>query len=82
MLRTIILAGAVGALLAGSAFAQDSIGIPINAKDPPTKEELERRKATERAYNEAVKKIPDKKSSGDPWGDIRPSATTAKHKQQ
>ncbi len=92
MLRKLIPAAAIVALCTGSAAAQDSpnsasapssLSIPLNRKLPPTREEIERRKANDRAYDAAMKKIPDKKSSGDPWGEIRPGrAPAAKIKQQ
>jgi hypothetical protein len=83
MLRKLIPAGAIVALLIGTAAAQDTPGIPVNPRKQPTSEELEKRKADDRAYDEAMKKIPNKKLSVDPWGDVRPSAPpTAKNKQQ
>jgi len=82
MLRRLIRAGALVVFLAGGAAAQAQ-SIPVNPKTPPTQEEIDRQRATDRAYDAAVKKIPDKKSSADPWGNIRPSSPTAsKNKQQ
>jgi hypothetical protein len=83
MLRKLIPAGAIVVLFAGPAVAQDSFGIPLNQKMPQTREEIERQNASDRAYDAAMKKIPDKKLSVDPWGNIRPSTpTTSKNKQQ
>ena len=90
MLRKLIRAGAFVALWTGPAAAQvnqgpsqSNLSIPLNQKPPPTAGEIERQKASDRAYDAAMKKIPDKKSSGDPWGDIRPATSpTAKNKQQ
>jgi hypothetical protein len=91
MLRKILLAGGLAALFAGPSFAQpaspspsqSNIGIPLNPQRVLTPEEIERQKASDRAYNEAIQKIPDKKPSADPWGNVRPgSATTTKNKQQ
>jgi len=83
MLRKLIRAGAFVAICTVPAAAQDTFSVPINPKLPPTKEEIERQKASDRAYDAAMKKIPDKKSSGDPWGDIRTGTSpTAKNKQQ
>jgi hypothetical protein len=86
MLRKLIQAAAIVALWTGPAAAQvnqtpsqSNLSIPLNQKPPPTREEIERQKARDRDYDAAMKKIPDKKSSGDPWGDIRPAA---KIKQQ
>jgi len=56
----------------------------LKAPDKPlTQEEIEKQKAADRAYEAAVNKIPDKKSSADPWGNIRqPSPTASKNKAQ
>jgi hypothetical protein len=80
MLRKLIRAAVIAAISVGPAAAQDSFGIPVNPKRPLTGEQLEKQKATDRDYDAAMKKIPDKKSS-DPWGVVRPSPT-AKNKQQ
>jgi hypothetical protein len=90
MLRKLIPAVAIIALLTVPAAAQinqgnqgSNLSIPLNQKVPPTAEEIEKQKARDRDYDAAMKKIPDKKPSGDPWGDIRPNkSTTAKTKQQ
>jgi hypothetical protein len=74
MLRKLIQAGAVLVLLTGTAYAQ---GFPMPSmslgkdKPPPTAEEIERQKALDNAYNSATKKIPDKKETTDPWGNVR-----------
>jgi hypothetical protein len=36
-----------------------------------TSEELEKQKEIDRAYKEAIKKLPDQQRSNDPWGNIR-----------
>jgi hypothetical protein len=81
MLRKLIRAAVIAAMLVGPAAAQDSFGIPVNPKRPPSALEIEKQQARDRDYDAAMKKIPDKKSSDDPWGVIRPSPT-AKNKQQ
>jgi hypothetical protein len=91
MLRKLIQAGAIVALFAGPVVAQDTpgsrdtFGVPLNYKRPPTQDELDKQKAEEQAYDKAIQKIPDKKSSADPWGTIRPttpaSSTASKTKQ-
>jgi len=85
MQRKLIQACVIVTLLTGPAFAQNSsLSVPVNTqKPPPTKEEIEKQKAADRAYNAAMQKIPDKKSSVDPWGNVRPSSPSAsKSKQQ
>ncbi len=74
MLRVVIPACVGLFLLTGSALAQDSFGVPLNPKRPLTPEEIERKKAADDAYRAAIQKIPDKKTSADPWGTIRPAA--------
>jgi hypothetical protein len=83
MLRKLIQAGAIVVLFTGAVAAQDSAGIPLNPRKAVTKEDIERQKATDEAYRAAMKKIPDKTSSGDPWGNIRSGTpTAAKNKPQ
>jgi len=84
MLRKLIQAAAIIALLSGTAAAQFMPGIPLNAdKPPPTPEEIEKQKAIDRAYRSAAGKIPDKKPVVDPWANIRTApATATKNKQQ
>jgi hypothetical protein len=90
MLRKLIPAAVLLALWTGPAAAQvnqtpsqSNLSIPLNQKPPPTAEEIAKQNARDRDYDAAMKKIPDKKSSGDPWGDIRPAkSTAAKNKQQ
>ena len=60
-----------------------TLGIPLKTTKSLTQEEIERRKANDRAYDAALHKIPDKKSAVDPWGNIRPAApVAAKHKPE
>jgi len=84
MLRILLQAGAIIAFFTGPAFAQNpSLSVPLNPKTPTTQEEIDKQKAADRAYEAAMRKIPDKKSSVDPWGNIRPSSpAAAKNKQQ
>jgi hypothetical protein len=69
-----VLAGAaVAALLAGPAAAQMSTPninlIPeLQSKTP---EEKEQDAIRDKAYRESLKKIPDAKTSNDPWGTVR-----------
>jgi len=87
MLRTFARAAGIIAVLTGPAFAQASdppvtAGVPFNANLPPSPEEIAKRQAADRDYNAAMQKIPDKKESSDPWGDVRPTASTSKKKPQ
>jgi hypothetical protein len=83
MLRKLIQVGAIVTLMTGAAAAQDTVGIPLNARKTLTKEDIDKQRATDDAYRAAMKKIPDKRSSDDPWGNVRQAApTTAKNKQQ
>ena len=86
MLRKLLPACAIVALISWPAFAQSdsssgSVGVPLNPEKRLTPEEIEKRKEADRAYNAAIQKIPDKKPSSDPWGNIRPGSPTAKNKQ-
>jgi hypothetical protein len=82
MLRKLVYAGVILGICAGPAAAQDSFGIPVNPKRPPSGAEIEKRKATDRDYDAAMKKIPDKNTSADPWAVVRPNASQTSRKQQ
>jgi|SRR3954447_21584026 hypothetical protein len=62
------------ALLAGSAVPAKAQLPNINLlADGPSKspEEKEAEEARDRAYKDTMRKIPDAKSSADPWGNVR-----------
>jgi hypothetical protein len=97
MLRKLVYASAIVLLIASAAGAQSNSGTQSNSDvqssplsmpfkpkaPPPTQEQIERQKAADKAYDTAIHKIPDKKSSADPWSDVRPASSTAtKSKQQ
>jgi len=80
MLQRLVCAGAIVLLITGAAGAQSNsdaqspLSVPFKPKaPPPTQEQIDRQKAADRAYEAAVQKIPDKKSSADPWGNVRPA---------
>jgi hypothetical protein len=93
MFRTLIGAAALVILVAGAAKAQynsssggNNSGGNINMNMMPdsrrhlTPEEAQREREIESRYNETINdKIPDKKVSNDPWGNMRstPAASTA-----
>jgi hypothetical protein len=81
MLKKIIQAAVIIAILTGPAAAQVPLNFPTGASRPLTPEEIERQNAIDNAYKSATKKIPDKKPVADPWGDVRPNPATAKNKQ-
>jgi hypothetical protein len=62
---------AVFAILAGPAFAQvPNVNlIPELASKTPEEKELEAEQ--QKAYRDSLKKIPDVKTSSDPWGAVR-----------
>jgi hypothetical protein len=64
---------AVVALLSGPAYAQsESPHINLLADQPSkTPEEKEQEAAQQQAYRESLRKIPDAKTSSDPWGNVR-----------
>jgi len=71
----ILGATALIVLLAGPAYAQmPNINLmpELNSKTP---EEKETEAARDKAYKESLKKIPDAKSSADPWGGVRSTDT-------
>ncbi len=78
VLRKIILAGAIIALLSANASAQIR-ALPDN-HDQPTKEEREQ-KAKHDAYEAASKRLPTTTKS-DPWGTVRPTSEPAPLKKK
>jgi hypothetical protein len=83
ILASIVFTAPALAQSAGSdTSSQTSVGIPLKYDVPPTPDEIDKRRANDRAYQAAIQKIPDKKGSADPWGTIRPPAPTSKNKQQ
>jgi hypothetical protein len=71
-MRTLIAAALI-ASLAGAAYAQGvgpRRGTP-QAKPAQKTEDLAKKKADEKAYNDALKKIPESKEKPDPWKTMR-----------
>ena len=68
----ILSVAAVMVLLTAPAFAQDTPHINL-MQDVPSKspEEKEQDAIRDKAYKESLKKIPDAKTSSDPWGTVR-----------
>jgi hypothetical protein len=71
----ILSALAVAALLSAPAYAQmqtPNINLlpEVTSKTP---EEKEQEAIRDQAYRESLKKIPDAKTSSDPWGTVRSS---------
>jgi hypothetical protein len=62
---------AVIALLTGPAYAQAPNINLIPELQSKTPEEKEAEAVREKAYKESLKKIPDAKTSSDPWGNVR-----------
>ena len=60
-------------LLTAPAFAQQDMPHINLMQDGPAKspEEKEQDAIREKAYKESLKKIPDSKTSSDPWGTVR-----------
>jgi hypothetical protein len=85
MLRKLIPAAAILALVAGPAApasAQVALSPFKEQEKKLTPDELKAKQDQERDYKAAIDKIPEKKVTVDPWGDIRPAPqATAKNKQ-
>ncbi|GAB1716526.1 MAG: hypothetical protein NTAFB05_15680 [Nitrobacter sp.] len=61
----------MAALLSGPALAQ-SPHFNLLADGPgKTQEEIAKQQATEKAYKDTLRKIPDATTSNDPWGSVR-----------
>jgi hypothetical protein len=69
--KSIFRAAAVITLLVSPAYAQMPNINLIPETISKTPEEKEAEAARDRAYRESLKKIPDTKTSSDPWGNVR-----------
>jgi len=67
----ILSAAAVIVLLTAPAYAQTPNINLIPELQTKSPEEKEAEAAREKAYKESLRKIPDAKSSSDPWGTVR-----------
>lgn len=67
----ILGAAAVIVLLTAPAYAQTPHINLIPELQSKTPEEKEADAVRERAYRDSLKKIPDAKTSSDPWGNVR-----------
>lgn len=67
----IVGAAAMIALLAGPVHAQAPNVNLVPELASKTPEEKEAEAARDRAYKESLRKIPDAKTSADPWGSVR-----------
>jgi hypothetical protein len=67
------IAAATVAMLVGPACAQSQGKAPTleEMMDSKTPDQVEKEKAADKAYKESLKKIPDAKTSSDPWGSAR-----------
>ena len=87
MLRNLIQAAAILALVTGPAAAQMALSPFKEQEKKLTPDELKAKQQRDKDYKAAMDKIPDKKVTRDPWGDIRPAPqntapqSTAKNKQ-
>lgn len=66
-----VLLGAALALAAGPAAAQTPNINLIPELQSKTPEEKEQDAIKDKAYRESLRKIPDAKTSNDPWGSVR-----------
>ena len=87
MLTKLVFAGAIVLLIQGTAAAQynnnggldtsgagsDHLSIPVvpHQASSPTAEQSWRQKELDKAYEATTRAIPNKKTSTDPWGDLR-----------
>jgi uncharacterized protein YecT (DUF1311 family) len=84
MLHKAIVAASILLLMTAAVFAQvPQPGVHLKDDKPSrTKEQKEYDKALDRAYQSAIKKIPEAEKKSDPWGNIRPTpSAAAKNKQ-
>jgi hypothetical protein len=72
-----ILAVAILALAAGPAAAQVALSPFKGQEKRLTPDELAKQKASDSAYRAAMDKIPEKKVTVDPWGNLRSAPSTS-----
>jgi hypothetical protein len=76
VLRVVVPAVTVIALLPGSALAQNALMPTFSLQGEPkrklTPDEQEKQDQLDNAYKAATNKIPDQKASNEPWGNVRP----------
>jgi hypothetical protein len=77
-MRTLTVAAALLGLLVLPAKAQMGGGGRHHRGDDSAKTDTKKAKADEKAYKEALKKIPEPKEKYDPWSGARPSNQKAK----
>jgi hypothetical protein len=71
-MRTLAMAVAALALVAAPADAQMGGGKRGHRTDDTTKTDDTKKKADDKAYQEALKRIPDSKEKYDPWAVTKP----------
>jgi hypothetical protein len=80
-MKTLMVAAALLALLVTvPSDAQMGGGGGRGHKGAESKTDDKKPKVDEKAYNEALKRIPDSKEKYDPWGGARPSTDTKQAK--
>ena len=72
----VLRAVAVISLLAGPAYAQTPHVNLLTDTPTKTQEEKDADAVKEKAYRESLRKIPDAKTSSDPWGAVRSTDTS------
>jgi hypothetical protein len=72
-MRTFVAALAF-AVVAGPALAQMPSINMLDQGKPKSQEEIDRGHAIDDAYKSTMKKVPDQKTSSDPWADVRGSS--------
>ena len=77
MLRNLIQAAAILALVTGPAAAQVALSPFKSQEKRLTPDELKEKQQREKDYKAAMDKIPEKKVTVDPWGNIRPAPQNA-----
>ena len=83
MLRNLIQAATILALATGPAAAQMALSPFKREERKLTPDELKAQQQRDKDYKAAMDKIPEKKVTVDPWGNIRPAPApqaTAKNK--
>jgi hypothetical protein len=67
----IVYAAAMTLILVAPAYAQSKSPTMEEMMGGKTPDQIEKEQAADKAYKESLKKIPDAKTSSDPWGTAR-----------
>jgi hypothetical protein len=79
-MRVLYAVAAIALLMSPAAYAQMPALNLMPEMKSKTPEEIDAEKQRDKAYQDSLKKIPDAKTSSDPWGSVRSDTPQASAK--